>query len=276
MQHFSLPESGGDVATSGLPNGAIGRRVFPVALAARFRPIAAHNDGFEMRLILFDVDGTLVDSQQMICAAMAQAYADHGIVCPSREQVLSIVGLSLDEAFSRLAGGADHPVASLTARYRETFFALRKAGKHEAPLYPGVRATIEQLAQHSDVVLGIATGKSRRGVAAMLDKHDFMKAFATIQTSDTSPSKPHPGMVLQAMAETGIDAADTVVIGDTAFDMEMARAAGAAAIGVSWGYHAAADLHAAGAVAVIDDFAALDAALDTRWRAAPPTGANDA
>jgi phosphoglycolate phosphatase len=132
------------------------------------------------------------------------------------------------------------------------------------------------LAQRNDVVLGIATGKSRRGVAAMLDKHDFMKAFATIQTSDTSPSKPHPGMVLQAMAETGIDAADTVMIGDTAFDMEMARAAGTAAIGVSWGYHAAADLHAAGAAAVIDDFAALDAALETRWSAALPTGANNA
>jgi phosphoglycolate phosphatase len=228
-----------------------------------------------MHLVLFDVDGTLVDSQQMICAAMAQAYAYHGLVCPPREELLSIVGLSLDDAFKRLAGNAAHPVQSLTSRYREAFFALREAGKHEAPLYPGVRETIEQLAKRSDVVLGVATGKSRRGVAAMLDKHDFMKSFATIQTSDTSPSKPHPGMVLQAMAETGIGASNTVMIGDTAFDMEMARAAGAAAIGVSWGYHAAADLHAAGAVAVIDDFAALGAVLDTLWPPADPTGASE-
>jgi phosphoglycolate phosphatase len=228
-----------------------------------------------MRLILFDVDGTLVDSQQMICAAMAQAYGHHGLVCPPREELLSIVGLSLDDAFSRLAGGQDHPVASLTARYREAFFTLREAGKHAPPLYPGVREVIEQLARRSDVVLGIATGKSRRGVAAMLDQHDFMKVFATIQTSDTSPSKPHPGMVLQAMAETGIGAADTVVIGDTAFDIEMARAAGAAAIGVSWGYHPANDLRAAGAVTVIDDFAALAAALDVVWPKAASPIANE-
>jgi phosphoglycolate phosphatase len=220
-----------------------------------------------MRLILFDVDGTLVDSQQMICAAMAEAYGHHGLVCPPWEKLLSIVGLSLDDAFRHLSAGADHPVESLTARYKEAFFTLRAAGKHEAPLYPGVQRAIEQLAQRSDVVLGVATGKSRRGVAAMLDKYSFMSAFSTIQTSDTSPSKPHPDMVLQAMAETGIDAVDTVVIGDTAFDMEMARAAGASAIGVSWGYHAVADLHAAGAVTVIDDFAALDAALETAWSA---------
>ncbi len=228
-----------------------------------------------MHLILFDVDGTLVDSQRMICAAMAEAYGHHGLVCPPRAELLSIVGLSLDDAFSRLAGGQAHPVQSLTARYRQAFFTLREAGKHEAPLYPGAQQTIEQLAQRDDVVLGIATGKSRRGVTAMLEQHGFMKAFATIQTSDTSPSKPHPGMVLQAMAETGIGASDTVVIGDTAFDIEMARAAGAAAVGVSWGYHAVSDLHAAGAAAVIDDFAALNAALDALWPPAVSTAANE-
>ncbi|HEY4141610.1 MAG TPA: HAD-IA family hydrolase [Pseudolabrys sp.] len=223
-----------------------------------------------VRLILFDVDGTLVDSQQMICAAMAEAYGHHGLVCPPRERVLSIVGLSLEQAFVKLANGVDHPVESLTEQYKNAFFTLRAAGKYEAPLYPGVQLAIEQLAQRSDTVLGVATGKSRRGVAAMLDKHDFMKVFATIQTSDTSPSKPHPGMVLQAMAETGIDAADTVVIGDTVFDMEMARAGGASAIGVSWGYHDVDDLHAAGAVTVIDDFAALSSALDMVWPKARP------
>lgn len=218
-----------------------------------------------MRLILFDVDGTLVDSQQMICAAMAEAYGHHGLVCPPRAEVLSIVGLSLEQAFEKLANGAEHPVQSLTEQYKNAFFTLRAAGTYEAPLYPGVQNAIEQLAQRPDVVLGVATGKSQRGVAAMLDKHNFMKVFSTIQTSDTAPSKPHPGMVLQAMAETGVDAADTVVIGDTVFDMEMARSAGASAVGVSWGYHAAGDLRAAGAVAVIDDFAALDAALNMIW-----------
>jgi phosphoglycolate phosphatase len=218
-----------------------------------------------MRLILFDVDGTLIDSQQMICAAMDDAYRHHGIAVPPREKLLSIVGLSLTDAFRRLAGGADHPIDGLTSRYKEAYFALREAGKHEAPLYPGALHAIEQLAKRKDMVLGLATGKSRRGVAAALSKYNFAGDFVTIQTSDTSPSKPHPDMVLSAMRETGITAADTVVIGDTAFDMEMARAAGAAGIGVSWGYHPAEDLRGAGAVAVIDDFASLGAALDALW-----------
>lgn len=219
-----------------------------------------------MRLVLFDVDGTLIDSQQMICAAMAEAYRHHGIVCPPRAQLLSIVGLSLEDAFVRLAQGRDHPVQSLTAQYKAAFFALRKSGQANAPLYPGALQAIERLARNSGVVLGIATGKSRRGVAALVEQYGLLDVFSTVQTSDTAPSKPHPGMVLQAMQETGVGAADTVVIGDTVFDIEMARAAGASGLGVSWGYHPAADLHAAGAVAVLDDFAALEPALDDLWR----------
>jgi phosphoglycolate phosphatase len=218
-----------------------------------------------MHLLLFDVDGTLMDSQQMICAAMGAAYSHHGLAVPPRAQLLSIVGLSLGDAFTRLAQGADHPVAGLTAQYKEAFFALRDAGTHDAPLYPGAREAVEQLARRDDVVLGIATGKSRRGVTAMLEQYSMVDAFATIQTSDDAPSKPHPAMVLQAMSETGIDAAHTAMLGDTVFDIEMARAAGASALGVSWGYHPVSDLHAAGAVAVIDNFGALATALEKLW-----------
>ncbi len=220
-----------------------------------------------MHLILFDVDGTLVDSQQMICAAMAEAYRHHGLACPPRAQLLSIVGLSLDDAFQRLSQGTDHPVASLVTQYKEAFFALRDAGRHNAPLYPGAREAVERLARRPDIVLGLATGKSRRGVTAVLEQYGLVGAFTTIQTSDDAPSKPHPGMVLQAMAETGVDAAHTVVIGDTVFDIEMARAAGASSLGVAWGYHPAADLRAAGAAAVIDDFGALAPALGKLWPA---------
>lgn len=219
-----------------------------------------------MKLILFDVDGTLVDSQRMICAAMRQAYDDHGMACPPEAQVRAIIGLSLENAFRRLAAGADHPIDSLATRYKAAFFALREAGTHASPLYPGAREAIDSLARRSDLLLGITTGKSRRGVAAMIEQHALGDVFATIQTADTSPSKPHPGMVLEAMHETGIDAENTVVIGDTAFDVQMARAAGAAAIGVSWGYHPAADLNAAGAHAVLDDFAALAPALAALWQ----------
>lgn len=218
-----------------------------------------------MKLILFDVDGTLIDSQRMICAAMRQAYDDHGLPCPPVSEVLSIVGLSLDDAFRRLAGGADHPIASLAARYKEAFFTLRAAGATPSPLYPGVREALGALQRRDDVILGLATGKSRRGVAAMLDQHALHGIFTTVQTADTAPSKPDPAMVLAAMRETGVAAEDTVLIGDTVYDITMARAAGATGIGVAWGYHPVDDLHNAGAHTVLDTFEALDPALAALW-----------
>lgn len=124
---------------------------------------------------------------------------------------------------------------------------LRSSTRHHEPLYPGAREAIAAIASAPDTLLGIVTGKSRRGVDAILALHGLAPFFSIIRTADDSPSKPHPGMVLEAMAETGADPAATVVIGDTTFDMEMARAAGARAIGVAWGYHPPAALAAAGA-----------------------------
>jgi phosphoglycolate phosphatase len=218
-----------------------------------------------MKLILFDVDGTLMDSQHMICAAMDLAYRGQGLVCPAPDAVRAIIGLSLENAMRQLSAGEDHPIDGLVAGYKEAFSALRQAGEWKAPLYPGARTAIANLHRQEDVVLGVATGKSRRGVAAMIETHALENVFATVQTADTSPSKPHPGMVLSAMSETGIGPEDTVVIGDTVFDIQMARSAGAAAIGVSWGYHPVEDLRAAGARSVLNDFAALDDALAALW-----------
>lgn len=218
-----------------------------------------------MKLVLFDVDGTLMDSQHMICAAMELAYRGQGLTCPAPEAVRAIIGLSLENAMRQLSAGENHPIEGLVTSYKEAFTTMRAAGTWKAPLYPGARDAIERLHKRDDVVLGVATGKSRRGVAAMIETHGLEGVFATIQTADTAPSKPDPGMVLHAMRETGVAPEDTVVIGDTVFDMEMARNAGASAIGVSWGYHAVADLHASGASSVIDDFAALDAALAALW-----------
>jgi phosphoglycolate phosphatase len=220
-----------------------------------------------MKLILFDVDGTLMDSQHMICAAMDLAYRGQGLTCPPPEAVRAIIGLSLEKAMRQLAAGENHPIDGLVASYKEAFTTMRAAGTWKAPLYPGARDAIERLSRRDDVVLGVATGKSRRGVAAMVETHKLEGVFITIQTADTAPSKPHPGMVLDAMRETGIAPEDTVVIGDTVFDMQMARSAGASALGVAWGYHAVTDLHAAGASSVIDDFAALDPALAALWPA---------
>jgi phosphoglycolate phosphatase len=220
-----------------------------------------------LKLIIFDIDGTIVDSQHMICAAMQQAFAAHAIVCPPRDKLLSIVGLSLPDAFERLGEGApDFPVATLVTQYKDAFFALRQADEHREPLYPGAAETIAALAREPDVLLGIATGKSQRGVRTVLGRHDLLQLFSVIKTADDAPSKPHPGMVLDAMRETDVGPAHTVVIGDSIYDMEMARGAGADAIGVSWGYHPPASLQRSGARIVVDDYAALRAELAKHTR----------
>ena len=220
-----------------------------------------------LKLVVFDCDGTLVDSQHMILTAMHESYGAHALPVPDRATLLSVVGLSLPQAFAKLGAGArDFPVASLCDAYRASFQAMRAAQMdHLEPLYPGAAAAVTALARRADIVLGIATGKSQRGVRAVLARHGLLEHFVTIKTADDAPSKPHPGMVLAAMRDADVAPHDTVVIGDTVYDIAMARAAGAQAIGVTWGYHARAALGDAGPFALLDDFAALDAALDRMW-----------
>jgi phosphoglycolate phosphatase len=213
-----------------------------------------------VKLVIFDVDGTLVDSQQLIVAAQREAFARHGLAPPSRERSLSIVGLSLSEAFTALAG-ARAPVESLVAAYKETFARLRADPVYHEPLFPGAAGLLEALAREHDVVLGIATGKSRRGVAHLVERHGWHRLFATIQTADDAPSKPDPTMLHQAMAEVGAALEDTIMIGDSTYDMAMARAAGIASIGVSWGYHPVAALEEAGAEAIVDSYDGLQTRL---------------
>lgn len=186
-----------------------------------------------------------------------------GLTPPDRRTGLSIVGLSLDVAFSRLVGPDKlHLVPAMAEAYRKAKVARRLAGLDHDPLYPGARAVLDALHARDDVLLGIATGKALRGVRHMQEMHGLEHMFATIQTADSAPSKPHPGMILQAMAETGAQADRTVMIGDTTFDIDMARAAGVASVGVTWGYHARGMLEASGAGRIIDSFGELDAALD--------------
>ena len=216
-----------------------------------------------LKLVIFDVDGTLIDSQAFILAAMECAFARSGMPAPTPAETLSIVGLSLPQAMMALVPGigADE-IERLVLHYKESFVEIRQetGGEASSPFYPGARDAIERL-DHAGWILSIATGKARRGLDRMLDGHGLRPFFIGTQTADDAPSKPHPGMVLNCLAATGVDASHTVMVGDTSFDMEMARAAGARAIGVAWGYHPRERLIDGGAEVIVDDYAALDAAL---------------
>lgn len=216
-----------------------------------------------LRLIIFDVDGTLVDSQNSIVAAMTAAFAALDMPLPPREALLGIVGLSLDVAMARLAPERDPSChARLAEAYRDSFKAGRERGDLP-PLFPGARAALERLAEMPENILGIATGKSARGLTALIGAHGLDGVFTTTQVADHHPSKPHPSMIEAAMSEAGVGPEATVMIGDTSFDMDMARAARVGAIGVDWGYHPASALAAADRV--IGDFEALPRALDDIW-----------
>lgn len=203
-----------------------------------------------VRLAVFDCDGTLSDGQAAVCTAMAGAFADSGFACPPNHQVRRIVGLSLPAAIGRLAPDAEpEQVAALVAAYKHSFFQLREEGHVQEPLFDGIATLLAELSQ-AGWTLGVATGKSDRGLSSTLAMHGLSGLFATLQTADRHPSKPHPAMLYAAMTEAGATPAQTVMIGDTAFDVEMACTAGVRAIGVAWGYHAPEELLAAGAESV--------------------------
>lgn len=211
-------------------------------------------------LAIFDVDGTLVDSQHVIHATMAQAFAEAERDPPDRRTVTALVGLSLPrmvEALLPEVGEAeqDRVVAAYRLRFVE---AMAEGG--EPPLYEGAVACLDTL-EAAGVTLALATGKSQRGLDRLLDTMGWHGRFSSVQCADHHPSKPHPSMIRRALAEAGVAAERSAMIGDTSFDMEMARAAGVAAFGVGWGYHDGEALRAAGAGTVFDDFAALAAHL---------------
>lgn len=247
--------------TSARPGTCVARP--PRSAYLRERAVTADPEPSLQQLLILDVDGTLVDSQALILSAQRQAFAAVGLPPPSRERSLSIVGLSLREAFTALVGPKG-PVEELASAYREAFSRLRAEPANAELFFPGVESFLAQAEATDGLLLGIATGKSRRGVAHLVRRFGWDRLFATIQTADDAPSKPDPGMILRALAETGVPAARTSMVGDTTFDMAMSRAAGIRPIGVSWGYHPVPALLEAGAATVIDRMEELPALLGIR------------
>lgn len=203
-----------------------------------------------VRLAVFDCDGTLSDGQAAVCLSMDIAFASAGLTAPEPGIVRRIVGLSLPQAVRSLAPEASEPVQNAVVdAYKQAFRAARLDGSLNEPMYPGMADLVRSL-HGAGWVLGVATGKSDRGLKATLAANGLLDLFTTLQTADRHPSKPHPSMLHTAMEDALAKPANTVMIGDTVFDMECAKAAGTSAIGVGWGYHEGHELIAAGAKAV--------------------------
>jgi phosphoglycolate phosphatase len=216
------------------------------------------------RLAIFDCDGTLVDSQANICMAMEHAFEEAGMAPPQRTAIRRIVGLSLFEIMRELlpeAGEAQQ--REMAEQYRTSYLTLRQNGLEHEPLYDGMAGVLSAL-DDNGWLLGVATGKSDRGLERCLDHHGIKGLFVSLQTADRHPSKPHPSMIHQALADAGAEAANAVMIGDTVYDIHMGRAAGCRTIGVSWGYHPIEELHDAGADAVVETMEELMQALEGR------------
>jgi phosphoglycolate phosphatase len=204
------------------------------------------------RLAIFDCDGTLVDSGATIYRALAEAFELHGIALPPASTCRKIIGLSLTEAMAALVPEADRDShLELAETYKSCFMRARLEGRVEEPLFDGIAELLDSL-ERDGWLLAVATGKSQRGLRHCLTSHGIHARFVSLQTADRHPSKPAPQMALAAMAEAGARAEDTILVGDTSFDMAMGVAAGATSIGVGWGYHDAAELLAAGAAAVAE------------------------
>lgn len=214
-----------------------------------------------MKLCVWDVDGTLVDSRASIATAMDAAFEAVGLEAPGYDVTRSIVGMSLKPAIATLAPRADAgTLARLETEYVGAFRRRRESGLRD-PLYAGAGDLLHRM-KGEGWLMAVASGKSRAGLEAIFTTHGLERMFDAVHCADDGPGKPDPYMLSCAMRAVGADAVDTIMVGDTSHDMIMARAAGVYAQGVTWGFHTAEEMRAGGAHHVAEDFAALSGALD--------------
>jgi phosphoglycolate phosphatase len=214
-----------------------------------------------MRLIIFDMDGTLVDTVGLIVETVTDAFVAVNEPPPAETAIRALSGIGAREAIAVFAPSATSArVDELLDSYRRHY--TERAGVAREPLFMGALDALDRLQQDKDTILAVATGKGYRGAVTLLERHGIIGRFRSIETPDHNRGKPDPQMIETAMAKAGATTAETVMIGDTTHDMKMARAAGVGAIGVAWGYHTVFDLNAAGADVIVEDFSQLDRAID--------------
>ena len=220
----------------------------------------------DLHLVIFDMDGTLVDSQGDIVGGMGLAFEMEGLRPPARKEILATIGLSLPETMARLAPHAPQAQRdALVSAYKRSYSDLRQfAGSAESsPLYPYVREVLERLHATPEILLAVATGKSRRGLDLLVGAHDLRPLLVSQHCADDHPSKPHPAMIEAVLADTGVPADRAIMVGDSSYDMEMARAAGVMPVGVSWGYQPVTRLTQA--KVILDDIRDLPALIQNTW-----------
>jgi len=213
-----------------------------------------------LKLAIWDMDGTIVDSREVIQTAMVRAFEGMKLTPPTYDETRKIVGLGLAEACRALApDGTD--IAALVEAYREAFVVRRTEPDFKEPLYQGALESLDRLANEGWLI-AMATGKSHRGIRAIFEMHPLESYFDTIWCADDGPGKPHPFMCEQAMAALGAEPDQSLIIGDAIHDIRMGLNAGIHTLGVSWGFGEAQELEEAGAHEVHHDFATLNASLD--------------
>jgi len=213
-----------------------------------------------LKLAIWDMDGTIVDSRDVIQTAMERTFETLGLSPPAYDATRKVVGLGLEEAVQLLAPDFDD-IPTLVETYKQAFLARRSDPGFKEPLYAGARETLHRLAEEGWLI-AMATGKSHRGIRAIFEMHPLEQYFDTIWCADDGPGKPHPFMCDEAMKAVGAEPHQTLIIGDAVHDIRMGLNAGIHTLGVSWGFGTREELAASGAHEIHHDYASLNAALN--------------